>query len=139
MTAARAWSDRCSRGPLLAPPAAAATVDAGSLRAEVGRGSWSLRLTDSGGRPILSQAPGTLGFRTAAGWFRATRVLDSRRRHGVWEGTLATTDPGGLRERRAGTGDLHLERHDAARVGLEPDGEPAPTRLVVASVPSQTP
>ena len=67
-------------------------MDAGSLRAEVGRGSWSLRLTDSGGRPILSQAPGTLGFRTAAGWFRATRVLDSRRRHGVWEGTLATTN-----------------------------------------------
>ena len=82
---------------MLAPPAAAATVDAGSLRADVGRGSWSLRLTDSGGRPILSQAPGTLGFRTAAGWFRATRVLDSRRRHGVWEGTLATTDPGGRR------------------------------------------
>ncbi len=26
-----------------------------------------------------------------------TRVLDSRRRHGVWEGTLATTDPGGRR------------------------------------------
>ena len=35
-------------------------------------------------------------------------------------------DPGGLCERSARAGDLHVERHHAVRVGAEPDGEPAP-------------
>ena len=45
----------------------------------------------------LTQAPGTLGFRTAAGGFHATRVLDSRRRRDAWTATLATNDPAGRR------------------------------------------
>ena len=69
----------------LAPPAAAATVEAGSLGA------------GPGGRPVLTQAPGSLGFRTAAGSFHATRVLDSRRRRDAWTSTFATDDPAGRR------------------------------------------
>ncbi|HEU0024820.1 MAG TPA: TIM-barrel domain-containing protein, partial [Thermoleophilaceae bacterium] len=80
-----------------APAAAAATVDAGPLGAHPGWRTWSLRLADGHGRPVLSQAPGSLGFRTAAGSFRATRVLDARLRRGTWTGTLATDDPAGRR------------------------------------------
>ena len=61
----------------LALPAAA---EAGSLDAGTGR-------------PVLTQAPGSLGFRTAAGDFHATRVLDSRGRHDARTTTFATDDP----------------------------------------------
>jgi alpha-glucosidase (family GH31 glycosyl hydrolase) len=83
---------------LLAPPAAAATVDAGPLRARTGDGAWSLSLSDRHGREVLHESPGAgLGFRTAAGSFHATRVLAGRRTGSGWAGTLATDDPAGRR------------------------------------------
>jgi hypothetical protein len=64
---------------------------------------------------VLAEAPGTgnrpsgrLGFRTAAGWYHATRVIERRRRRRAYEATLATNDPGGrslrVRIRPAGDG-----------------------------------
>ena len=82
---------------LLAPPAAAASVDAGSLDAGLGRDARSIQLTGHGARAVLTQVPGSLGFRTAAGSFHATRVLDARRRRGAWTGTFASDDPDGRR------------------------------------------
>ncbi len=83
---------------LLAPPATAATVPAGSLRAHTPDGAWSLGVSDRHGRDVLREAPGArLGFRTAAGSFHATRVLSARRSGAGWTGTLATNDPAGRR------------------------------------------
>jgi alpha-glucosidase (family GH31 glycosyl hydrolase) len=85
---------------VMAPPAGAATVDAGDLRARASGEPWSLRFLDRGGRTVLAEAPGTgagptgtLGYRTAGGWFHATRVLEARRRADALEATLATNDP----------------------------------------------
>src|SRR5258705_11446234 len=82
--------------------AAAATVDAGSLRAEASGGRFELSFADRGGRHVLAQDPrtaagpaGTLGFRVGATWRHATRVLTARRDGRAWEGRLATTDPSG--------------------------------------------
>ena len=69
----------------LAPPAAAATAGPGSLGA------------GPGGRPVLTQVPGSLGFRTADGHFHATRVLYSRRHRDAWTSAFATDDPAGRR------------------------------------------
>jgi alpha-glucosidase len=85
---------------LLAAPAGAATVDSGELRARTSDGRWSLSFLDRGGRTVLAEAPtGRLGLRTAAGWYRATRVLERRRRGRSWVATLATNDPAGRRLR----------------------------------------
>jgi Glycosyl hydrolases family 31/Galactose mutarotase-like len=91
---------------LVAPAAAAqaAQVDAGSLRARTTDDPWSLIFIDRDGRTVLAEAPGTgsgptgtLGFRTAAGWSHATRVVEGRRVGRAYEATLATTDPAGRR------------------------------------------
>jgi len=90
-----------------APARAAATpgtiaADTPALRATVTAEPWTLRFdgpapqapleaaTPTGSGPI-----GALGFRTADGWRRATRVQAERRDGATWIGTLATTDPGG--------------------------------------------
>ena len=88
----------------LAPSAGAVTaVSAGDLRAEIGGDPWALRFVQDRG-PTLSQSratgtgsTGTLGFRTAAGWFRSTKVLSRRRDGRAYEVELATTDPDGRR------------------------------------------
>ncbi|HEX8065897.1 MAG TPA: TIM-barrel domain-containing protein [Thermoleophilaceae bacterium] len=92
---------------LLLPPAGAdaASVDAGSLRAEVGADPWRLAFVDRSGRPVLGEAAGTgtgavgaLGFRTGAGsWFHATRVVSERRDGEAWLADVATSDPLGRR------------------------------------------
>jgi hypothetical protein len=53
---------------------------------------------------VLAEAPGTgsgptgtLGFRTALGWFHATRVVEGRRDGADYEAVLATSDPLGRR------------------------------------------
>ena len=63
-----------------------------------------LTFTDKRGRNVLAEAPGTgtgeigtLGFRTDAGWFRATRVSPSRPRRKPILAVLDTTDPAGRR------------------------------------------
>ncbi len=80
---------------LLATPADAETVlDAGALRAEITADPWSLTLTDQKGGTVLAEAAGeSLGFRTAAGWQRATAVISADRTKDAFEATLATTDP----------------------------------------------
>ena len=88
-----------------ASPAAAQTVaDAGALRASVSLEPWRLSFGDGGGASVLSEVAGTgtgdtgtLGFRTATDWYRATRVLSSLQQGGVWSGELETTDPIGRR------------------------------------------
>ncbi len=86
--------------------AAAATVDAGSLRAAIAADPWGLTLNDPArpSAPVLVEdrargtgADGTLGFRTAAGWFHATRavpgsVVDAG---DSYSARLQTTDPDG--------------------------------------------
>ena len=88
----------------LTPAGASAerTVDAGSLRAEVGSAPWSLRFADSAGETVIAEHPGrgsgptgTLGFETAAGWQHATEVLEANQRGAAYEAELATTDPDG--------------------------------------------
>jgi alpha-glucosidase (family GH31 glycosyl hydrolase) len=76
-------------------------VDGGKLRADVQQEPWSLTFVDTRGRSVLAEAPGTgtgeigtLGFRTDAGWFRATRVISDSRRGGAYVAVLETTDPG---------------------------------------------
>ncbi len=74
--------------------------DQGKLRADVQRDPWRLSFRDSRGRAVLSEfratglgPSGTLGFRTPAGWFHATKVIDDRRTRSAYLATLATTDP----------------------------------------------
>ena len=105
----RLWAVRFALAlatPLLLAPATAAaqTADAGSLRAHVGTDPWHLTFTSAEGTPVLSEAAGTgggpvgtLGFRTAVGWQRATRVLTSQQQGGVWTGELETADAAGRR------------------------------------------
>jgi alpha-glucosidase (family GH31 glycosyl hydrolase) len=76
-------------------------VDAGKLRAEVQQDPWNLTFVDNRGRSVLAEAPGTgtgeigtLGFRTDAGWFRATRVISDSRKGGAYMAVLETSDPG---------------------------------------------
>ena len=85
-------------GEAVAKPA----VDAGALRAKVSADPWGLELTDARGREVLSEAAGTgagdvgaLGFRTAAGWFRATRVVSDSASTNPYVADLETTDPKG--------------------------------------------
>jgi alpha-glucosidase (family GH31 glycosyl hydrolase) len=77
---------------LLVPATArAATVDAGSLRAEVDEATGALRFGD-----VLAEAPAErLGFRTPAGWFRATRATAVTRDGAAVVAELATSDPAG--------------------------------------------
>src|SRR5918995_1340724 len=81
-------------------------VDAGKLRADVQQDPWSLTFTDKRGRNVLAEAPGTgtgeigtLGFRTADRWFRATRIRESFHVAGQFNALLDTTDPAGRRIR----------------------------------------
>ncbi len=87
-----------------APSAAGGVVDAGALRAEINAFPWRLRFLDVRGSIVLSERrgagvgpTGTLGFRTARGWFHATRVESSRRKGSAYTARLATTDPRGGR------------------------------------------
>jgi alpha-glucosidase (family GH31 glycosyl hydrolase) len=97
---------------LTAPAASAAQVEAGPLQARTTETPWSLEFTDRNGRPVLSESPGAgsgptgrLGFRTALGWFHATRVVASRTAGATaYDATLETNDPLGRRI------EVHIER-----------------------------
>jgi alpha-glucosidase (family GH31 glycosyl hydrolase) len=115
-----------ANGTAVARPA----VDAGALRAKVSADPWNLEVVDRRGRKVLSEAAGTgtgavggLGFRTADGWFRATRVISDSREGRAYVAVLETTDP---EERRIelrlspdGRGAIAL---DAAVAGSGPGG-----------------
>jgi alpha-glucosidase (family GH31 glycosyl hydrolase) len=106
---------------LLVPAASAAQVEAGPLQARTTDDPWSLAFTDRGGRTVLAEAPGTgsgstgrLGFRTALGWFRATRVVaGSAAGQTRYDATLATTDPLGRQI------ELRLERDVDGVIALD--------------------
>ena len=130
----RAAAGLAAVAALAAPAAAAAKpeVDAGALRAEVAAGPWHLELTDDRGRPVLSEsrsndpsAPGALGFRTAAGWTHATRVIDSSRSKRSFLATLATTDPArtlSIRLRPGAEGVISLDVSVTPDTGVEAVG-----------------
>ena len=89
---------------LFAPAATAATVESGSLRATTTADPWHVAFTDARGRPVLAERAatgtgpsGTLGFRTAAGWWHATAVAEGGMRGAAFDAVLATTDPLGRR------------------------------------------
>ncbi|MEA2390970.1 MAG: hypothetical protein QOK31_1079, partial [Solirubrobacteraceae bacterium] len=95
-----------SFAPAASASVARVTISAGQLRAIVDESPWHLAYYGSARAAGLREDAGTttgptgrLGFETAAGWWRATRVLDARRTGGAYEATLATTDPGGRRLR----------------------------------------
>jgi sulfoquinovosidase len=104
----------------LAPAASGAQVEAGPLQARTTETPWSLAFTDRDGRRILTEAPGTgsgptgrLGFRTALGWFHATRAVRSRTAGSTaYDATLATNDPLGRQI------ELQLERDAAGVIAL---------------------
>jgi alpha-glucosidase (family GH31 glycosyl hydrolase) len=80
--------------------APAADAHEQGLRVRIDRNPWHISFVDGRGHEVLSEArgtgpgpTGTLGFRTASGWFHATRVLRWSGSHG----TLATNDPAGRR------------------------------------------
>ncbi len=80
------------------PSAGAEVIDAGALRADVAPGPWDLRVTGARGEDVLREAAAArLGFRTPAGWFRATRVASVRRDGAAVVAEVATTDPAGRR------------------------------------------
>ena len=79
---------------LLAPAAARAeTVDAGALGGSVDDQTGLIAF--SGGSALAESATERLGFRTPAGWFRATRALSVRRDGAAVVAELATDDPTG--------------------------------------------
>ncbi len=85
-------------------PSADAAVRSGPLRAAVSPSPFELEFTDRDGRDVLTQDPGTsttptgtLGFRTAAGWYHATAVVSSHGAGRRYFATLETTDPLGTR------------------------------------------
>ena len=87
----------------LAPAAAAETVGAGAIEAHVDLEPWHLDFAQPDG-PTLAEhrgtgsgPTGTLGFRTSAGWFHATRATTTTREGAALNAELATTDPLGRR------------------------------------------
>jgi alpha-glucosidase (family GH31 glycosyl hydrolase) len=105
---------------VLAPAASGARVEAGPLQARITGTPWSLAFTDRDGRRVLAEASGTgtgptgrVGFRTAAGWFHATRAVSSRAAGSTaYDATLATNDPLGRRI------ELRLERDAGGVIAL---------------------
>jgi sulfoquinovosidase len=85
-----------------APARAERAADAGALRAYVQGEPWRLHFGGAGRQAPLEESGGTgtgpvgaLGFRTPAGWFRATRVVDAHRDGNAYLATIQTTDPAG--------------------------------------------
>jgi len=117
-----------------APDARAETVvDAGEIRAEIAADPWRLEIVDRQGRSVLAEHPdtggaptGTLGFRVSGAWRHATRVIESSSDAGVWNASLATTDPARTIELRlapADEGSIALDaRVIGPRAGLEAVG-----------------
>lgn len=85
-------------GLFAAPAAAAEEVASGSLRATAAAEPWTLAFVQRAPGPTLNQgADARLGFRTALGWFRATRAESLRADGSALVAEVATTDPLGRR------------------------------------------
>ncbi|MBI2383191.1 MAG: glycoside hydrolase family 31 protein [Gammaproteobacteria bacterium] len=80
-------------------------ADGAALRAETTASPWSLRFVDAQGAVVLTEHPGTgagpsgrLGFQTlGSAWWHATGAVSESRDGGIYDATLATTDPAGRR------------------------------------------
>ncbi len=77
---------------LAAVPASAAPAK-GDLFPRSGGQPWRLSFVDGDGRAVLAGLPATLRFRTAAGWFRATDVIDRSDGSERGDALLRTSDP----------------------------------------------
>ena len=125
---------------LLAGPAAAIaqvdrTVTSGPLTATITAEPWNVAFAEAGGRTVLTEADDGLGYKTAAGWVRATKVLSESRDGAAYLATLATTDPAGatieVRVTPDSDGVIALSATPKGALGLEqtgmgfraPDGE----------------
>src|SRR5262249_43848964 len=80
--------------------AAPLVLDAGGLRAEVATDPWRLRFVQADGGAALDEAAdgglspaGPIGFRTAAGWWHATRIASSHARRAAVRPVGETPDP----------------------------------------------
>ena len=120
-----------------APAGAQSRVSSGRLSADAASDPWRVTFRDSGS-PILAESTGrgsgplgALGFRTAAGWRRATRVLSSRREGAAREPAAGHHRPpakacGSDRPRRRG---CDPDRGGGRRPGPSPgDGDRALVR-----------
>jgi sulfoquinovosidase len=92
----------CTIGGAPALAAEPAVVDAGAVRATIDADPWRLGFTGPPPQAPLEEFAGTgtgpvgtLGFRTSAGWFRATRVSEASREGEAYLATVQTSDPGG--------------------------------------------
>ena len=66
------------------------------LRAEVQLDPWNVRFVDRLAGTLLVESSTTpAGFRTAAGWLRATRAIESHKEGDVVFAVLETDDPDG--------------------------------------------
>ncbi len=119
-------------------PAAAATIDAGALRAEVADAPWGLRFTDTRGGRVLEERSGgsatspagALGFERGGVWHHATRVLTTTPRNaGAYGATLATDDPAG------GTLTVTVSRAADGIVRVAATGPAGATRMGVGFQP----
>ena len=81
----------------LAGSAEAATVESGAVSARVSGPALHLSFVQERGAIRLSERGGSLGFRAAGTWRRATRVLSSRRARTALRLRVATDDPAGRR------------------------------------------
>jgi hypothetical protein len=79
-------------------------IDAGALRAHFEVDPARIVFTDASGRTALAEAAdlgpgpaGPVGFRTAAGWYHATRLTGVQRRGDSLAAVAETTDPSGRR------------------------------------------
>jgi alpha-glucosidase len=79
---------------------AATELSAGSLVARVEADPWRLRFVDAAGRDVLTEAgapSGPLGFRTDAGWARATRAIETAKTRDHLTAVVETDDARGRR------------------------------------------
>src|SRR5262245_59391099 len=86
----------------MATPSLAATgeLSAGSLVARVEAEPWRLRFVDAAGRDVLTAVGGPsvpLGFRTDAGWVRATRAIETAKTRDQLSAVVGTDDAQGAR------------------------------------------
>src|SRR5262249_32083263 len=80
--------------------AAAGELSAGSLVARVEAEPWRLRFVDAAGRDVLTAVGGPsapLGFRTDAGWVRATRAIETAKTRDQLIAVVETDDAQGRR------------------------------------------
>ncbi|HEX8741587.1 MAG TPA: TIM-barrel domain-containing protein [Thermoleophilaceae bacterium] len=104
-----------------AAPAGAASVEtsSGPLTATVSDDPWHIELRGPGGVRLAEHAGTRLGYRTAAGWSRASRAIELRR-EGDAIAALVQTDGGGelhVRIRPAGEGAIAIEAEPAGGGG----------------------